>query len=109
MKTITYWDLFIGSLDQKFIDKLIDTYDIDCSNLDITYVFEGDNFNSAMLTNAIIHEIMREIILQNVENQEDIFDLEESIYTNCFDSFYDINPEELRTEEAKEVVRDFNN
>ena len=108
MKTITYSDLQIGSLDQQFIDKLMDKYDINYDDLDITYVFECDRFDSAMLTNAIIHEIMRQIILDNVENQDDIFDLEESIYTNCIDSHYDIDPEKLRTEDAKEVVRNFN-
>lgn len=107
MKYITYWDLILWSLDQEFIDKLIEKYDIDCSNLEITYVFEKENFTTADLTNAIIHEILREIILQNVEDQEDIFDLEESIYTNCIDSWFDIDPERLRTEEAKDLVKNF--
>ena len=108
MKTITYSDLQISELDQHFIDRLMDEYNIYYDDLDITYVFDGDKFDSATLTNAIIHEIMRQIILDNVEDQDDIFDLEESIYTNCIDSHYDIDPEKLRTEDAKEVVRNFN-
>ena len=54
MYTITYSDLFIPELDQKYIDDLIDERDVDCSELDITYVFESDNFSSVKLTNAII-------------------------------------------------------
>lgn len=54
MRTITYGDLIIPVLDQKYIDDLIDERDVDCSELDITYVFESDKFSSAMLTNAII-------------------------------------------------------
>jgi hypothetical protein len=50
---------------------------------------------------------MREIILQTVEDQDDIFKLEESIYTNCFDSHYNIDPDELHTQEAKDLVINF--
>lgn len=104
---ITYWDLFIPELDQKYIDSLIDERDVDCSQLDITYVFERDDFNTAMLTNAIIHEIFRYIILDNVEDQDDIFTLEESIYTNCFCSGLDCNIDDLKTEQAKDLLRNF--
>lgn len=104
---ITYWDLYIPSLDQKYIDRLMDEYDVCADDLDISYVFESENFHTAKLTNAIIHEILRWIILDRVENQEDIYDLEESIYTNCIDSWFDINPDKLRSEEAKELVRNF--
>ena len=104
---ITYWDLFMWELDEKYVNDLIEAYDIDCSQLDITYAFENPNFNSAYFTNCVIHEIMREIILQTVEDQDDIFKLEESIYTNCFDSHYNIDPDELHTQEAKDLVINF--
>ena len=107
MKIITYWDLFIAPLDQNYIDSLIDKYDIDCSQLDITYVFERDEFSTAMLTNAIIHEIMREIIIQNVEDQDDIFMLEENIYTNCIDSHFNVWLNELNSQQAKDLVINF--
>jgi ligand-binding SRPBCC domain-containing protein len=76
--------LFIPELDQNYIDKLIDERDVDCSELDITYVFEGDSFSSAMLTNAIIREIFYWIIMHNVSDEDDQNKLIDSIYTNAF-------------------------
>lgn len=104
---ISYWDLYIPSADQDFIDRLIDEYDVNCDELEITYAFEKEEFSTYSYTNAIIHEILKWIILDRVEDQDDIFDLEESIYTNCLDSWFDIDPDKLRSKEAKELVRNF--
>ena len=108
MKTITYSDLFIPELDQNYIDKLIDERDVDCSELDISYVFESENFNSAKLTNAIIWEIFYRIIMHNVTNIDDQNKLIDSIYTNAFCSWLDISADEVESEEAKDLVHDFN-
>lgn len=107
MKTITYWDLFIPELDQKYIDSLIDERDVDCSELDISYVFESENFNSAKLTNAIIWEIFYRIIMHNVTNIDDQDTLLDWIYTNAFCSGIDVDPDELKTQEAKDLVLNF--
>ena len=108
MKQITYSDLFIPELDQNYIDKLIDERDVDCSELDITYVFESDKFSSAMLTNAIIWEIFHWIIMHNVINIDDQDKLLDSIYTNAFCSWLDISADDVESEEAKYLVRNFN-
>mgnify|MGYP006967238180 FL=1 len=108
MRTITYSDLFIPELDQNYIDKLIDERDVDCSELDISYVFESENFNSAKLTNAIIWEIFYRIIMHNVTNIDDQNKLIDSIYTNAFCSWLDISADDVETEEAKDLVRNFN-
>lgn len=108
MRQITYGDLFIPVLDQNYIDKLIDERDVDCSELDITYVFERDDFNTAMLTNAIIWEIFYWIIMHNVINIDDQNKLIDSIYTNAFCSWLDISADEVESEEAKDLVRNFN-
>jgi hypothetical protein len=57
MYTITYGDLIIPELDQKYIDNLIEERDVDCSELDITWFFEslqGRPASTANYTNAII-------------------------------------------------------
>ena len=107
MRTITYWDLFIPELDQNYIDRLIDERDVDCSELDITYVFESDRFNSVMLTNAIIGEIFHWIIMHNVTNIDDQDTLLDWIYTNAFCSGIDVDPDELNTQEARDLVCNF--
>lgn len=109
MKTITYSDLFIPELDQKYIDSLIDEYDIDCSQLDITYVFEDlDHFTTYRYTNAIICEIMTQIVINSIEDEHDRGLLIDNIFTNCFDSHYDIDDTDaLHTQEAKDLVTNF--
>ena len=108
MYTITYSDLFIPELDQNYIDKLIDERDVDCSELDISYVFESENFNSAKLTNAIIWEIFYRIIMHNVTNIDDQNKLIDSIYTNAFCSWLDISADDVESKEAKDLVHNFN-
>lgn len=107
MKQITYSDLFIPELDQNYIDGLIDERDVDCSELDITYIFESDRFNSAMLTNAIIGEIFHWIIMHYVDDMDDQDTLLDWIYTNAFCSGIDVNPEELKTDKAKDLLSNF--
>lgn len=101
---ITYSDLIIGSNDQAFIDRLIDERNVDCSCLDISYVFESKDVNSAKLTNAIIREIFHYVIMRDVKDIDDQDKLIDAIFTNCFDSYLNINPEDLKTDEAKELV-----
>ena len=40
----------------------------------------------------------------DIDDQNELID---SIYTNCFDSYYNINPNELNSEEAKDLVINF--
>lgn len=107
MKQITYSDLFIPELDQNYIDRLIDERDVDCSELDITYIFESDRFSSAMLTNAIIGEIFHWIIMHYVDDIDDQDTLLDSIYTNAFCSWLDCNMDELKTDKAKDLLSNF--
>lgn len=107
MHTITYWDLIMWELDQKYVDRLINEYDVDCSELDITYVFTFHKFNSTIFTNAVISEIMYWIVMHNVTDIDDQNKLLDSIFTNCFDSHYNIDPDELNSEEAKDLVINF--
>lgn len=108
MYTITYSDLFIPELDQNYIDKLIDERDVDCSELEIWRVFDCPEFSSAKLTNAIIWEIFHWIIMHNVQNIDDQDKLLDSIYTNAFCSWLDISADEVESEEAKDLVHNFN-
>ena len=111
MYTITYDDLIIPELDQKYIDDLIEERDVDCSELDLTWFFEslkGSPIRTADYTNAIIREIFSYIINHNVDDEYDKEKLIDSIYTNAFCSWLDINADEVESEEAKDLVRNFN-
>lgn len=108
MHWITYSDLFIPELDQNYIDRLIDERDVDCSELDIGDVFFAPNFSTGMLTNRIIYEIFYRIITHNVSDENDQQKLIDSIYTNAFCSWLDISADEVESEEAKDLVHNFN-
>lgn len=108
MHWITYGDLIIPVLDQNYIDKLIEDRDVDCSELDIGDVFVAPKFTTAMLTNRIIYEIFYWIITHNVSDEKDQEKLIDSIYTNAFCSWLDISADDVETEEAKDLVHDFN-
>ena len=111
MYTITYGDLIIPELDQKYIDDLIDERDVDCSELDLTWFFESLQSRPASTvnyTNAIIREIFSYIINHNVDDEDDKEKLIDSIYTNAFCSWLDINADEVESEEAKDLVHKFN-
>ena len=111
MYTITYSDLIIPILDQKYIDDLIEERDVDCSELDLTYFFESLEVrpaSTANYTNAIIREIFSYIINHNVDDEDDKEKLIDSIYTNAFCSWLDISADDVKTEEAKDLVHKFN-
>lgn len=101
---ITYADLLIPVNDQAYIDSLIDERNVDCSQLDISYVFEW-KFSTANLTNAIISEIFGYVIMRDVKKIDDQDKLLDSIYTNCTNSQLDIWEDEVETEEAKYLIR----
>lgn len=111
MYTITYGDLIIPELDQKYIDDLIEERDIDCSELDLTWFFESLQSrpaSTANYTNAIIREIFSYIINHNVDDEDDKEKLINSIYTNAFCSWLDIRADDVKSEEAKDLVHKFN-
>ena len=111
MYTITYGDLIIPELDQRYIDNLIEERDVDCSELDITWFFEslhGRPASTANYTNAIIWEIFFYIISHNVDDEDDKEKLINSIYTNAFCSWLDISADDVESEEAKDLVHNFN-
>lgn len=111
MYTITYGDLIIPELDQRYIDNLIDERDVDCSELDLTWFFESLQSrpaSTANYTNAIIWEIFFYIISHNVDDEDDKEKLINSIYTNAFCSWLDIRADDVKSEEAKDLVHKFN-
>lgn len=101
----TYNDFIIGVSDQEFIDELLEKYDI--REWDVELMLDGDMWYGARFTNAVIYWIMVEIVNKNVENYDDKIKLIDSIYTNCIDSFFDIDVDELETQEAKDLVENF--
>lgn len=104
MLKCTYWDLIIAKNDQEFIDELMEKYNI--REWDIELMLDWDMY-WARFTNAVIFWIMVEIVNKNVENYDDKIKLIDSIYTNCLDSFFDIDVDELETQEAKDLVENF--
>ena len=104
MLKCTYWDLIIAKNDQEFIDELMEKYNI--REWDIELMLDWDMY-WARFTNAVIFWIMVEIVNNNVENYDDKIKLIDSIYTNCLDSFFDIDVDELETQEAKDLVENF--
>lgn len=82
MKTPTYSDIMIGSLDQSYIDRIADDTDIDYAPAPL-YSLESD---SPCIANDIIRYIIEQSInnLDASEESKDI--LNDRIYTNCLDS-----------------------
>ena len=104
MLTWTYNDFIIGVSDQEFIDELLEKYNI--REWDVELMLDWEMY-WARFTNAVIYWIMVEIVNKNVENYDDKIKLIDSIYTNCLDSFFDIDVDELETQEAKDLVENF--
>lgn len=104
MLKCTYGDFIISSSDQEFIDELLEKYNIRECDIELLLDWELD---SARFTNAVIYWIMVEIVNKNVENYGDKIKLIDSIYTNCLDSWFDIDIDDLKTQEAKDLVNDF--
>lgn len=100
----TYNDFIIGVSDQEFIDELLEKYNI--REWDIELLLDWEMY-WARFTNAVIYWIMVEIVNKNVENYDDKIKLIDSIYTNCLDSRFDIDIDDLKTQEAKDLVNAF--
>lgn len=101
----TYNDFIIGAPDQEFINELLEKYNI--REGDIELMLDGDMWYGARFTNAVIYWIMVEIVNKNVDDYEDKIKLIDSIFVNCTDSLFDINIDDLETQEAKELVENF--
>jgi hypothetical protein len=91
-------------LDKREIDSLIEKYDIYTNSIELEIDDDIDGYD---LTNYILYRILVEIILDNVEDQDDINTLENSIYTNCLDYGFDVDPDKLKTDTAKKLLKDF--
>jgi hypothetical protein len=96
-----YYNLQIAPLDESYLDELSETRWIERTDVD----FER-NWNW-VITNAIIQALFEEIVYNNVEDDKDREKLIDSIYTNCLDSRFDIDEDELESEEAKEFIKNF--
>lgn len=96
-----YYNLQIAPLDEKYLDELSETRWIERTDVD----FEWSWF--WLITNAIIWALFEEIVYNNVEDEKDREKLINSIYTNCLDSWFDIDEDELETEQAKEFIKNF--
>lgn len=94
-----YNDLdFIGILDKQYLDSLSEKYWIDWGDID----FEFEEW-----TNGIFYGLLYEIACQEVENESDRLKILDRIYCNCLDSGYDIDSEELETQQAKDFINNF--
>ena len=96
-----YYNYQIAPLDENYLDSLTETYGIERPDVDFYWNWEW------VITNSIIKALFTEIVLQEVENKEDQEKLIDSIYTNCLDSQFDINENELKTKQAKEFLNNF--
>lgn len=88
--------------DYDYIEDLANTRDIDRKSLELS-----EDWVEYNLTNEIIYRILDEIIDYEVEDEVDREKLHNSIYTNCLDSWYDINENQLRTEQARKFINNF--
>lgn len=96
-----YYKLQIAPLDENYLDELSETWGINRTDVD----FEWSWFWP--IANAIIWALFEEIVYNNVEDEKDREKLINSIYTNCIDSWFDINEDELETRQAKEFIKNF--
>lgn len=103
----TYWDLCLCTLDEQFIDDLAKQYNIDWYDLDISTALDCWEFNSATITNEIIYQLLLEIAYKEVEDEKDREKIIDSIHCNCLDSGYNIDSEDLESEQAKEFIKNF--
>lgn len=105
-----YWDLIIWSMDQDFIDKISDQYDVDYYDSDI-YVDEEWEIQG-VLANQLINYILTEAV-NNLEVSDDIKEyLHSKIYLNCIDSWFDLWSEDVEdmidwTDKEKQIIKDF--
>ena len=109
LKKMRYWDITIGKLDQYYLDKLANNFNINYYNTDI-YI---DEYTSSIdLTNQLFNYVLEEAIEQLDIEEDNKEYLKTKICLNCLDSGIDIPPEEIDdlvdgTDEEKEIIRDF--
>jgi len=103
-----YSDLRIKTLDQKFIDDLLDEYNLDPNDITINMSSIWDS-----LTNEIIYAIYSEAIEQLEISDEAKDLLHDNIHTNYLDSWIDLSYEDLDNtdliNEEKEIIEKFLN
>lgn len=98
---MNYYDLQIKPLDEQYLDELGAPYGIDRRDLDISEFWTSD------ITNSCMYMLLYTIAGNEVEDYEDRTKIQEAIYTNCLDSGYDIDEDQLRTEQAKKFINNF--
>lgn len=104
-----YWNMTIWSTDQYYLDELADKYDIDYYDCDI---YINEDTSTGDITNQLFYYVLSEAV-----NNLDISDnnkeqLQERIYCNCFDSWFDISSNDVDeiiewTDEEKEIIKKF--
>jgi len=81
-----YWDMQIWSMDQAYIDKISDIYDIDYYDCEIEELCNG-----ASLTNKLIYYILYEAVEKLFISNKNRQLLQDNIYCNCLDSWFMID------------------
>jgi hypothetical protein len=100
-----YNDFRIWSLDQEYIDKITELYDIDYWDAEICYDYW-------LAANQIIDYILTEAV-NNLDISDDNKDyLISKIYCNCIDSWYDISSNDVDDmidwdDYEKQIIKDF--
>lgn len=101
----TYWELIIQPLDLDFIERVSDVLDVDYYEADV--YLEETKHPCIDITNQVISYVLTEGVNKHVTNPDDQEKLLDSIYINCLDSGYDIQPDEL-TEDGQAYLKLFN-
>lgn len=101
----TYWELVIQPLDLDFIERISEVLDVDYYEADV-YI-ERSKYTYIDITNQVISYVLTEGVLKHVKDLDDQEKLLDSIYLNCLDSGYDIEPDEL-TEDGQAYLKLFN-
>lgn len=101
----TYWDIAIQPLDLDFIERVCDTIGVEYYDADV--YLSAESLSRMSVTNQVISYVLTEGVNKHVTNTDDQEKLLDSIYVNCFDSGYDIQPDEL-TEDGQAYLKLFN-
>lgn len=101
----TYWDIAIQPLDLDFIGRVCDTIGVEYYDADV--YLDHETLSRISVTNQVISYVLTEWVLKHVTNSDDQEKLLDSIYLNCLDSGYDIDPDEL-TEDGQAYLKLFN-
>ena len=105
-----YWDLVIWSIDQHYLDELSDIHNIDYYDADIYINKDSGNAN---ITNQLFNYVLTEAV-NNLDISEDNKELlQERIYCNCLDSWFDISSNDVdevfkwTKKSEREIIKDF--